>query len=51
MPKGAARFRLQVMADHTEEQVAQAAAILQKAYHAATAELEAIANPDYRAIA
>lgn len=51
VPKGMARFRLQVMADHKEEQVTQAAAILKAAYDAATLELDAILNPEYRAIA
>jgi 7-keto-8-aminopelargonate synthetase-like enzyme len=51
VPKGAARFRLQVMADHTQAQTAQAAAIIQEAYHAAAAELEAIVNPECLAIA
>ena len=50
VPKGQARFRLQVMADHTEEQIVKAAAIMQQAYHAATAELEAILSPEYRAV-
>jgi glycine C-acetyltransferase len=51
VPKGAARFRLQVMADHEEEQVAEAAAIIQEAHKSAARDLEAIMNPEYRAIA
>ena len=51
VPKGHARFRLQVMADHTEAQVAEAAAIITEAYHNGSDELEAILNPEYRAIA
>ena len=51
VPKGAARFRLQVMADHTEAEVAKAAAIIREAHRAAATELEAILNPEYRAIA
>ncbi len=49
--KGAARFRLQVMANHAEEQVAEAAGIIQNAYRAAAAELETIVNLEHRAVA
>ena len=51
VPKGAARFRLQVMADHTEAQVVKAAQIIHKAHRAAVVELEEILNPQYRATA
>ncbi len=44
VPKGAARFRLQVMANHAKEQVAEAVDILVNAYRAAVAELDAIVN-------
>jgi hypothetical protein len=39
------------MADHTEAQVSEAAAIVKAAYDSATVELEEIQNPAYRAIA
>ena len=39
------------MAEHTEEQIVKAAAIMQQAYLSATAELEEILHPEYRAIA
>lgn len=51
VPKGAARFRLQVMANHAEEQVAAAADIMLNAYQAAAAELDSIVNPENRAVA
>lgn len=51
VPKGQARFRLQVMANHTEEQIAEAVAILRKACAAGEAELAEILNPPLRAIA
>ena len=51
VPKGAAQFRLQVMADHDEEQVAAAADIIQNAYQAAAVELEMIVNHERRAVA
>ena len=51
VPKGHARFRLQVMADHTEDQITAAATILYEAFRNASAELESIINPEYRAIA
>ena len=51
VPKGAARFRLQVMTNHDEEQVARAVDILRDAYQAATAELETILRPEHRAVA
>jgi 7-keto-8-aminopelargonate synthetase-like enzyme len=51
VPKGAARFRLQVMANHDEEQVAKAVDILQNAHQAAAAELETIESLEQRAVA
>lgn len=51
VPKGQARFRLQVMADHTEAEVCAAARILQTAFLNAKEELEAILAPKYLAIA
>ena len=51
VPKGSARFRLQVMADHTEAQIEKAVAILMKAYQAAQIELDEILTPDQRAVA
>jgi hypothetical protein len=40
-----------VMADHTEAQVSEAAAIIKAAHDSATVELDEIQNPAYRAIA
>jgi 7-keto-8-aminopelargonate synthetase-like enzyme len=51
VPRGQARFRLQVMADHTEAQIAAAASLLQAAFVCAKDELESILAPEYRAIA
>ncbi len=51
VPKGAARFRLQVMTNHEEEQIAKAVDILLNACRAATAELDAIVNAEHRAVA
>ena len=51
VPKGSARFRLLVMADHTEVQIEEAVAILMKAYQAAQVELDEILTPDQRAVA
>jgi glycine C-acetyltransferase len=51
VPKGQARFRLQVMADHTEEQISAAASILHAALGAASEELEALFTPRHLAIA
>ena len=51
VPKGQARFRLQVMADHTEEQISSAVRLVRQASDAATAELSDIMTPEYRAIA
>lgn len=51
VPRGAAQFQLQVMANHDEEQVAAAADIIQNAYQAASAELETILNQEHRAVA
>ena len=51
VPRGKARFRLQVMADHTEAQITEATVILSAAFHSASAELETIMSPRDRAIA
>jgi len=51
VPKGHARFRLQVMADHTEAQIAAAVSILKSAFLSAQEDLRAILEPEYRAIA
>ncbi|MCX7900218.1 MAG: aminotransferase class I/II-fold pyridoxal phosphate-dependent enzyme, partial [Methylocystis sp.] len=51
VPKGQARFRLQVQANHSEAQIAAATSILQDAYAAATRELEDLLTPELRAIA
>jgi 7-keto-8-aminopelargonate synthetase-like enzyme len=49
--KGQARFRLQVMADHTEAQIAKAVETLSRAHEAGSAELHDILTPEQRAIA
>ena len=51
VPRGAARFRLQVMANHDEEQVVKAVDILQNAYGAAAVELDAFAHEERHAVA
>ncbi len=51
VPRGAARFRLQVMANHDEEQITKAADIMQNAFRAAAAELDAIENLEHHAVA
>jgi 7-keto-8-aminopelargonate synthetase-like enzyme len=51
VPKGAARFRLQVMANHTIEQTAQAAACMKAAYEFARLELEEILHSGRREVA
>lgn len=51
VPKGEARFRLQVMADHTEEEVELAAKIMALAIDKARGRLEAILQGDRRAVA
>lgn len=51
VPKGQARFRLQVMAEHQESQVAAAASILEEARTAAAIELEQIAEQPFREVA
>jgi 7-keto-8-aminopelargonate synthetase-like enzyme len=51
VPKGAARFRLQVMAGHTARQVEAAVACMKAAFEIAGLELEEILHPDLRAIA
>jgi glycine C-acetyltransferase len=51
VPKGAARFRLQVMAGHTEENVREAVQRLRKGFDEAQAEFEALERPRLKAIA
>jgi 7-keto-8-aminopelargonate synthetase-like enzyme len=51
VPKGAARFRLQVMADHTVRQIEAAIACMKAGQEIASMELDAILHPDLRAIA
>jgi glycine C-acetyltransferase len=45
VPKGQARFRLQVMAKHTDQNIADAVQRIRTAYDAATEELKAINEP------
>jgi glycine C-acetyltransferase len=49
--KGAARFRLQVMATHTAPQIEQAVACMKTAFDDASHELEEILHPSQRAVA
>jgi 7-keto-8-aminopelargonate synthetase-like enzyme len=51
VPKGQARFRLQVMADHEERQIERAAAILKEAYDAANEELRRLGSPEMLEVA
>jgi glycine C-acetyltransferase len=51
VPKGAARFRLQVMAEHTVEQTAYAAACMKAAFEFATRELGEMLHTGHRAVA
>jgi 7-keto-8-aminopelargonate synthetase-like enzyme len=51
VPRGAARFRLQIMANHNEEQIAEAAEIIRSAHRAASAELDVLLVGDRRAVA
>jgi 7-keto-8-aminopelargonate synthetase-like enzyme len=51
VPKGAARFRLQVMTNHDEQEVAEAADIMRAANQAAAAELDAIVKAEECAVA
>jgi glycine C-acetyltransferase len=51
VPKGEARFRLQVMADHSEQELALAAEIMAKAVRQAKDRLEAIYAQEQRAVA
>jgi 7-keto-8-aminopelargonate synthetase-like enzyme len=51
VPKGAARFRLQVMAKHNAQQIQIAVACLQRGLADATEELEEILHPPQRAVA
>jgi 7-keto-8-aminopelargonate synthetase-like enzyme len=45
VPKGAARFRMQVMANHTEQNIVDAVARLRQARDEALSELEEIKAP------
>ncbi len=49
VPKGAARIRMQVMANHSEENITDAVQILKAARHQAELELEGINQPAQRA--
>jgi 7-keto-8-aminopelargonate synthetase-like enzyme len=51
VPRGAARFRLQVMANHDEAQIREAVGIIESAYQSAAAELVALSGTDQRAVA
>ncbi len=51
VPKGAARFRLQVMANHTMQQIDQAVACLKAAFDDAAGELEEMLHPAQLAVA
>ena len=51
VPKGAARFRLQVMANHNAEQIGQAIALMKEGVEGATMELDDMLYPAERAIA
>ncbi len=51
VPKGAARFRLQVMANHTAEQIAQAVTCMKAGFELAAHELEEILHPGQLAVA
>ena len=51
VPKGAARFRLQVMANHTAPQIEQAVACMKDAFDEATHELDDILHPAQLAVA
>ncbi|WP_246731695.1 aminotransferase class I/II-fold pyridoxal phosphate-dependent enzyme [Methylocapsa sp. S129] len=51
VPKGAARFRLQVMANHTNLQIQAAIACMKAGHEIAALELEEILQPEMRAVA
>jgi glycine C-acetyltransferase len=51
VPRGAARFRLQVMANHTAPQIQTAVACMKAGVQAAALELEKILQPKLRAVA
>lgn len=51
VPRGAARFRLQVMTNHDEEQIGEAVDIIRSAYRSAGVELDALLRADNRAVA
>ena len=51
VPRGEARFRLQVMADHTKEELGRAVEIMTQAVLRANDRLQAICDPQQRAVA
>ena len=51
VPKGQARFRMQVMANHTERNITDAVERLRTAYDEATLEIERQTQPELRASA
>jgi 7-keto-8-aminopelargonate synthetase-like enzyme len=51
VPKGQARFRMQVMARHSEQNVADAVSRLRTAFDAATVELETMETQEQRSVA
>jgi glycine C-acetyltransferase len=51
VPKGQARFRLQVMAKHSDQNIADAVSRLRAGFDEASAEMEMINAPEWRAIA
>jgi glycine C-acetyltransferase len=51
VPKGQARFRMQVMAKHTDENIRVAVTRLRKAYDSANDEVASVNNTEMRAIA
>ena len=51
VPKGEARFRLQVMAEHTKDELARAVVIMTQAVARASDRLQTICDPQQRAVA
>ena len=51
VPRGEARFRLQVMADHSKEELGRAVEIMTQAVLRANDRLQAICDPQQRAVA
>jgi glycine C-acetyltransferase len=51
VPKGQARFRMQVLAGHSEQNIADAVERLRTAFGEASLELETVTQPPLRAIA